>query len=75
MEILVLLPGESRLDLENSKYDEDGITITSPEFIVPEETQNLADQVGESMKTEEEKMIENAMLGRIEAEIAPYWSH
>lgn len=75
MEILVLLPGESRLDLEKSKFDEDGKTIISPKFIIPEETQKLADQVGEAMKTEEEKLIENSMKGRIEAEIAPYWSH
>jgi hypothetical protein len=72
-EICVILPGESKLDFDNSKI-EDGVII-KPAFTAPNYTQELAEQVATIMKETEEEMFEGMMEGRVEVDLAPYWSH
>lgn len=72
-EICVILPGETKLDFDNSKIEDE--VITKPAFIAPDYTQELAEQVATIMKEVEEEMFEGMMEGRVEIDLAPYWSH
>lgn len=74
-EIVILVPGETTIDLENSKYSDDGKTILDPTFCPAEEAITLANQVADVMKRVEEEWFEGLMEGRVEIDLAPYWAH